>query len=1045
MPKIPLNSNSLTELKVEQARKLAKKPGPIMLNGLKVLSEEAAAALDPPTHQQDPDAEGSILFLDGLLELDESTAAALAKHAWRISLNGLKSLSEQTAKKLVENGLVLLSLNGLTSVMESVAELLNGTQALYLDGLTTISERTAKALGSAEWLSLNGLQSLSSTAALLLSGKDSLGSCTRCLNGIQSLTEETAEAIAVCNGDVFLNGLTQLPENVAKALAEHPVLDTNFPKILSLDGVTELSDAAAQAIANHKGQILFLNGVASLSEQAADALMEYKGYLGLNGLAENSRCREQYETLRPKGYLPRITKDFAEHLVSAGSGRCDFPFIDDDAASALAQFDGNLSLSLTSLSDVAATALAMHKGNYLSLDGLTSLSESAAKALINHEGTLALGRLTTLSDAVAAALAQHKGELNLYRLNSISDSPGHLALARKLTERFPGMDGQRSLTTLSDSAAAVLAQCEYCLCLDGLSTLSETAAAALARHKSPLRLNGLARLSDSAAAALSQHEGGLELTKLTCLSNSPGHLALARTLIREQYELRLDGITLLSDEAAAILAEYDKSISLRCLTQLTDGPGHLALAAKLSREDVSLYGLTALSDAAAETLAQGENTALSLMGLTTLSDSVATALAKHKGELCLGLTDLSDTVAAALAQHNGHLELDKVTTLSDASAAALSKHNGTVYLHGLIELSGTPGHIAISQKIGRQKYESGTTEQFALQSISPEAADGFFGRLGRQKTIWLRNISQISDEMALIISKARFFVALDNLKQISGSPGHVALAKRLASDGEVRLDKLTDLSVKAAAALSDTKELLSLDGIANLSDELAARLSRHRGDCLRLNGISTLSENAAAALAKHTGTLFLNGLTSLSEAATAEIATHHGDLYLDSLKTLSLSQAWMLSQHTGGLLSLNGLLLLTFDVAEALGRHHGPLLLNGVRCLSYAAAETTIANGSYEVPDGETRVQMCGMATVSDDVALCLYVEYPVLLNPDFLTQESFDYIRLCSGFYGELIKTMNQKAADDENGGEHDDDDDDDVDDDDDDDDFDDDSDDDD
>lgn len=91
------------------------------------------------------------------------------------------------------------------------------------------------------------------------------------------------------------------------------------------------------------------------------------------------------------------------------------------------------------------------------------------------------------------------------------------------------------------------------------------------------------------------------------------------------------------------------------------------------------------NDAAAALTGEEE---LSLNGLTNLSDAAAVALAKHKGALYLnGLTSLSDAAVAALAKHEGSLFLNGLTSLSNASAAALSKHEEYLSLDGLTTLS----------------------------------------------------------------------------------------------------------------------------------------------------------------------------------------------------------------------------------------------------------------------------------------------------------------------------------------------------------------------
>jgi hypothetical protein len=74
--------------------------------------------------------------------------------------------------------------------------------------------------------------------------------------------------------------------------------------------------------------------------------------------------------------------------------------------------------------------------------------------------------------------------------------------------------------------------------------------------------------------------------------------------------------------------------------------------------------------------------------IKTLTVEMAHALAQHKGQLSLdGLTTISDAAVKALAQHEGPLELGGLTTLSDEAAKALAQHKGPLYLSSRTTLS----------------------------------------------------------------------------------------------------------------------------------------------------------------------------------------------------------------------------------------------------------------------------------------------------------------------------------------------------------------------
>ena len=59
---------------------------------------------------------------------------------------------------------------------------------------------------------------------------------------------------------------------------------------LNLNGLTTLSDAAAEALATHKGY-LNLDGLTTLSAAAAKALAKHKGELWLHGVARAAVTR----------------------------------------------------------------------------------------------------------------------------------------------------------------------------------------------------------------------------------------------------------------------------------------------------------------------------------------------------------------------------------------------------------------------------------------------------------------------------------------------------------------------------------------------------------------------------------------------------------------------------------------------------------------------------------------------------------------------------------------------------------------------------------
>ena len=100
------------------------------------------------------------------------------------------------------------------------------------------------------------------------------------LEDYTSMDDAAAQALAQHKGDLSLEGLTSLSEAAAQALGKHE-------GGLWLAGLTSLSEAAAQALAQHEG-FLSLRGLTSLSDAAAQALGKHKGYLYLNDKAKEA-------------------------------------------------------------------------------------------------------------------------------------------------------------------------------------------------------------------------------------------------------------------------------------------------------------------------------------------------------------------------------------------------------------------------------------------------------------------------------------------------------------------------------------------------------------------------------------------------------------------------------------------------------------------------------------------------------------------------------------------------------------------------------------
>ena len=158
-------------------------------------------------------------------------------------------ITDEAASVVAQSGLDPLYLDSLKFLSPEAARRLARFKGGFLSlcGLVEISPEVAAAIAEyrGSVLSLSGLTDLAPEVAAELSAFPSLLT----LNGIQTLTVATAVALAPQRGDLILDGLLHLPEDVAEALSQHE------GKSLSLESLRFMSDAAAKAMAGYRGKL----------------------------------------------------------------------------------------------------------------------------------------------------------------------------------------------------------------------------------------------------------------------------------------------------------------------------------------------------------------------------------------------------------------------------------------------------------------------------------------------------------------------------------------------------------------------------------------------------------------------------------------------------------------------------------------------------------------------------------------------------------------------------------------------------------------------
>ena len=337
------------------------------------------------------------------------------------------------------------------------------------DTIESLTPEQAKAL-VAEWPGIQYRKKLKGSEV-------GLGDCLP-LNALKRLDPATAQALAGWEGALFIDGLTELDAETAKALGEFQGF------FLSLDGLTTLdADVAKALVAARAARVrqegrLNLNGLTALD---ADTAQELKGFteLGLEGLTT-------------------LDADTAEALAANGDALIlkGLTTIDAETAKALAAARRDLYLDgLTTLDLDTAKALAAFKSRKLWLNGLTTLDADTAGTLAESTcQMLGLLGLTSLKPKAAEKLAGFQGD-SIFVGTKVKKK---VAPLRQKLESFGPENPLTPETALT---------CKTRL-LTGLTALespdSVEIAKALAAREGPLPLPKLKRISPKTLTALLQ-------------------------------------------------------------------------------------------------------------------------------------------------------------------------------------------------------------------------------------------------------------------------------------------------------------------------------------------------------------------------------------------------------------------------------------------------------------------------------------------------------------------------------------------------------------
>lgn len=304
------------------ARVLARHEGELRLAGLEDLPPEVASefgrcsghlvrlAVPLPAAPDDATlrglaAAGHDIEITGPVTVTPALATAFAAHRKYLTLSGpVAPIAPAVARQLTFPG--PLHIPGPITLDDKAATILGTRRGdLWITGFTSISPAIARMLASRpETISLPLLRELDADVAAIIaaSARPRIE-----LAGLETLSVETARALAGFGGLLYLSGLKRMSPDVATAFADHsswldlPGLETLEPEVaaalarhappLCLDGLVRLSPAAAEGLAAHPGK-LSLKGIRSLTDRndtlVAAALAKKRGPLALPSLARIS-------------------------------------------------------------------------------------------------------------------------------------------------------------------------------------------------------------------------------------------------------------------------------------------------------------------------------------------------------------------------------------------------------------------------------------------------------------------------------------------------------------------------------------------------------------------------------------------------------------------------------------------------------------------------------------------------------------------------------------------------------------------------------------
>lgn len=694
-------------------------------------------------------------------------------------------------------------------------------------------------------------------------------------------------------------GLFFININSIKKRTHHANATSGISPMKKFETVTQLTVSEAQSLAKFPGDINLLN-LEQLSVEQAHLLAHRLSWGELES-EESSKMRSNGYYAMPGSWLRlglrQVEPALASVLASSPRG-IEMPRIESLSPTPqhtalatrlvesqyLKQYGegwyGKLQLnSLTVLEPEIAEVLLRLSDNDggLELNGLQNISQATACQLSETNVSLALNGIEQIDSEIAAQLfKKRRSSVELNGLKEIS-----IQLARVLSNvRCLYL---RGLHELSDPVHRILPECRIgnetritnTVRLEkikngSLSSASlmevdhEWASELLQKTTGRCDLSRVKILDERTAQALADYEGTLILSGLEELPDSPGHISLAQKLARQNGGV-FGSVQSIGAAVVKSLAGW-ASLKFPKLRQVPEGEAGEILLSRIDPFDLTETSSPLLR----RLIAYCESKSLPLrLSFEELCEEQAALLSQTKVELELpNLCKPQETAAhraltRKLTQQTSYktctfesltletavdianarvnkVKFTKLRRIDNDVAMALAKASASLSFPSLRELLNTPGHLALTSQLSQQKELSLPS----LRRLAPEAAALL--TTGNATTIILSDMILLEDGTANELATFGGRLHLFELRSLSDTPGHLAFARRLATQTYLELPRWDDVAGETANIIAEGKPLILSSGFSNRGFDWNNRGHRNLLSQKLLRSRSWLSENQDA-------------------------------------------------------------------------------------------------------------------------------------------------------------------------------------------------------